>query len=167
MVCSWTKISSCPSETEGCACGSVTEILTGAFGFGILRCAMWLRSRSARFLLWTVVLAVLTVRASDTHLHFCFDGQEPPASVHFADASVHNDDHHADEDHADKDFDPLVGVLLKHSGSDSDLALPACVVAAVLLLPPVTSIVPVASDSLPAHASPSFYLRPPLRGPPA
>jgi hypothetical protein len=128
---------------------------------------MELRSRFARFLLWTVVLAVLTVRASDTHLHFCYDGQEPPTTVHFADASVHDDEHHEGEDHADKDFDPFVGLLLKHGSSDADLALPTYVVAAVLLLPPVTDIVPVASDSLPEHTSPPFYLRPPLRGPPA
>jgi hypothetical protein len=132
---------------------------------------MWLHSRFARFLLWTVVLTVLTVRASDTHLHFCYDGQEPPTTIHFADASVHNDDHHDDEHggepHADKDFDPLVGMLLKQGGSDADLALPTYVVAAVLLLPPATRIVPVVSDSLPEHTNPPFYLRPPLRGPPA
>jgi hypothetical protein len=132
---------------------------------------MWRRSRSARFLLWTVLLTVLTARASDTHLHFCFDGQEPPTSIHFADASVHDDEHHDEhhdsEDHADKDFDPLVGLLLKHGGSDADVALPPYVIAAILLLPPATTIVPVASDSLAPHASPPFYLRPPLRGPPA
>jgi hypothetical protein len=132
---------------------------------------MSLRSWSTRLLLWTVVLTVLTARASDTHLHFCFDGQEPPASVHFADASLHDDEHHPEhhdsEDHADKDFDPLVGVLLKHGGSDADIALPTYVVAAVLLLPPVTTTVPAVSDSLPPHASPPSNLRPPLRGPPA
>ncbi len=128
---------------------------------------MWLRSRSARFLLWAVVLAVLTVRASDTHLHLCFDGQEPPTTVHFADASVHHDEAHDGENHADKDFDPLVGLLLKHGGTDSDLALPTCVVAAVLLLPPVSDAVPAAPHSLPADVGPPLHLRPPLRGPPA
>jgi hypothetical protein len=128
---------------------------------------MWLPSRFARFLLWTVVLAVLTVRASDTHLHFCYDGQEPPTTVHSADASVHDDEQHDGEEHADKDFDPFVGLLLKQGSSDADLALPTYVVAAVLLLPPVTHIVSAVSDSLPPHASPPFHLRPPLRGPPA
>lgn len=128
---------------------------------------MWFRSRSARFLLWAVVLAVLTVRASDTHLHLCFDGQEPPATVHVADASVHDDEAHDGENHADKDFDPFVGLLLKHGSTDSDLEPPACVLAAVLLLPPVSNTVPIASDSLPADLGPSFHLRPPLRGPPA
>ena len=143
---------------------------------------MWLRPKPARFVLWTVVLAVLTVRASDTHLHLCFDGQEAPTRVHFADVSVqhgeahhgeahhgagHHDEGHHGESHADQDFDPLIGLLLKHGGSDPDLALPTCVVAAVLLLPPVTTIVPVDSDSLPADSNPPFYLRPPLRGPPA
>lgn len=128
---------------------------------------MWFRSRSARFLLWAVVLAVLTVRASDTHLHLCFDGQEPPTTVHFADASVHHDEAHGGENHADKDLDPFVGLLLKHGATDSDLALPTCVLAAVLLLPPVSNTVPPAPDSLPADLGPSFHWRPPLRGPPA
>lgn len=66
-------------------------------------------SRYSRLMLWVLALAFLTVRASDTHLHLCFDGQEPPASVHLADASVHNDEHHqAGEHHADKDLDPFV-----------------------------------------------------------
>lgn len=128
---------------------------------------MWFRSPSARLLLWAVVLAVLTVRASDTHLHLCFDGLEPPTSVHFADASVHHDEQHDTEQHADRDFDPFVGLLLKHGGSDADLALPTCVLAAVLLLPPASSIVPAASASLPPDTGTSFHLRPPLRGPPA
>ena len=128
---------------------------------------MWLRSRSARFLLWAVVLAVLTVRASDIHLHLCFDGQEPPTTVHFADASVHHDDNHDGETHSDKDFDPLVGTLLKSSGTDSDIAPPLSVATLVLLLPPVSSTVPVASDQLRLAADPPHHLRPPLRGPPA
>ena len=124
-------------------------------------------SRYARLVLWTVVLAVFTVRASDTHLHFCFDGQEAPTSVHFADASVHHDEAHDGEEHADKDFDPLVGLLLKSGGSDSDIALPLSVAVLVFLLPPASDTVPVASDSRVPTADPPFYLRPPLRGPPA
>jgi len=124
-------------------------------------------SRYARFLLWTVVLAVFTVRASDTHLHLCFDGQEPPTTVHFADASVHHDDAHDGEEHADKDFDPFVGLLLKISGTDSDAAPAPCVAVLVILIPPASDSVPVASDSRAPAIDPPFYLRPPLRGPPA
>jgi len=127
---------------------------------------MWRRSRSGRLLLWTIVLAVLTVRASDTHLHLCFDGQEPPTSVHFADASIHNDDDHDDENHADKDLDPLVGVLLKSGDADPELALPVSVVALVLLLPLQRDVLPIDFDPVPLAAGPPSHLRPPLRGPP-
>jgi hypothetical protein len=129
---------------------------------------MWRHSRYARLLLWSLALAVLTVRASDTHLHLCFDGQEAPTSVHLADASIHNDDHHdTEERHADKDLDPFVGLLLKSAGNDPDIALPVGVVALVLLLPPVREPVPVISDPVRLAAGPPFHLRPPLRGPPA
>jgi hypothetical protein len=128
---------------------------------------MWLRSRSARLLLWAVLLAVFTVRASDTHLHLCFDGLEPPTTVHFADASVHDDEHRDGETHADRDFDPLAGALLKHGGSDADPALPTYALATVLLLPPPGTIVPAAASSLPADTGSPLHLRPPLRGPPA
>jgi hypothetical protein len=133
----------------------------------ILRRGMWLNSRSAHLLLWVVAIAVLAVRASDTHLHLCFDGQEPPTTLHFADASVHDDEHHDEGNHDDQDFDPFIGVLLKNSGSDSDVALPLGVAALVLLLPPVTDTLPPTSDTLPSAVDPPFYLRPPLRGPPA
>jgi hypothetical protein len=124
-------------------------------------------SRSARTVLWVVVLAVLTVRASDTHLHFCFDGQEPPTSVHFADASVHHDEHHETQDHADKDYDPLVGLLSKSVGTDSDVAPPIPVLVLVVLLPPASDTLPAASDPLLPAATSPLHLRPPLRGPPA
>ena len=124
--------------------------------------SMWRHPRYARWLLWSLALAVLTVRASDTHLHFCFDGQESPTSVHFADASVHNDEHHAD-----KDLDPFVGLLLKCAGTDPDVALPVPAVALVLLLPPAPDPLPIASDPVRLETGPPFYLRPPLRGPPA
>lgn len=128
---------------------------------------MWFNSRSARLLLWVVALAVLTVRVSDTHLHLCFDGQEPPTTLHFADASVHNDEDHEGETHADRDFDPFVGLLLKSGNSDPDVALPVSLVALVVLLPPVSDTVPAASDAPPSTLDPPFFLRPPLRGPPA
>jgi hypothetical protein len=124
--------------------------------------------RFSRWLLWSLALAVFTVRASDTHLHLCFDGQEAPTSVHFADGSVHNDDHHdTDDHHADKDLDPFVGLLLKSAGTDPDVALPATLVALVLLLPPARDSLPVISDPVRLAVGPPLHLRPPLRGPPA
>jgi hypothetical protein len=132
---------------------------------------MWRNPRCNRFLIWALVLAVLTVRASDTHLHLCFDGQEPPTTVHFADASIHHDNHHDDhhdgeETHADKDLDPFFGVLAKSGDSDLEVALPVSFVVA-FLLPVESQTLPVAAETIPLAASPPFYLRPPLRGPPA
>jgi hypothetical protein len=128
-------------------------------------------SRRLRFnplLLWTVVLAVLAVRLADTHLHLCFDGQEAPASVHLADASVHHDEEHDDgAGHADKDIDPFIGTIVK---SDDDAQpLFALIVGTLLtidLLPPDRSV-PALDRETPLASHPPFYLRPPLRGPPA
>ena len=129
---------------------------------------MWRRLRFNPVLLWTVVLAVLAVRLADTHLHLCFDGQESPTSVHLADASVHHDeDHHDGASHADKDIDPFVGTLVK---SDDDaqpvFAVLVSSLLTIALLPPDRATLPLQFETpLPAH--PPFYLRPPLRGPPA
>ena len=135
---------------------------------GILGRAMWRRSRINPFLLWTVVLAVLAVRLTDTHLHLCFDGQEPPTSVHFADASVHHDDeHHDGSTHADKDINPFVGTLVK---SDDDAQQIFALIASTLLtidLLPRDSGIPPLERAAPRATDPPFYLRPPVRGPPA
>jgi hypothetical protein len=129
---------------------------------------MWRRLRFNPFLLWTVVFAVLAVRLADTHLHLCFDGQEAPTSVHLADASVHHDlEHEEGPAHADQDIDPFIGTIVK---SDDDAQpLFALIVGTLLtieLLPP-DQAVPALDRETPLATDPPFYLRPPLRGPPA
>ena len=130
---------------------------------------MWRRLRFNPLLLWAVVLAVLAVRMSDTHLHLCFDGQEAPASVHSADASVHHDaEHENDATHADQDVSPFVGTIVKKSDDDSQ-PLFAWIVGTLLtidLLPPDPAA-PAFERETPLATDPPFYLRPPLRGPPA
>lgn len=130
---------------------------------------MWRRLRFNPVLLWTVVLAVLAVRASDTHLHLCFDGQEPPASVHLADGSVHHDEDHGGDDatHADKDINPFIGTIVK---SDDDAQPLLAFIVGTLLsfdLIPLDHAVPAFAREHPLASDPPFYLRPPLRGPPA
>ena len=130
---------------------------------------MWRRLRSNPLLLWTVVLAVLAVRLTDTHLHLCFDGQEAPTSVHLADASVHHDEQHDDEGqaHSDQDIDPFIGTVVK--SDDDGQPLFALIVASLLtidLLPPDQGVLPL-DRKIPLATNPPFHLRPPLRGPPA
>ena len=129
---------------------------------------MWRRLRFNPLLLWTVVLAVLAVRLADTHLHLCFDGQEAPTSVHLADASVHHDEDHEDgTGHADKDIDPFVGTLVK--SDDDQKPLFAFILGTLLtidLLAPDHGVLPLDRET-PLATHPPFYLRPPLRGPPA
>lgn len=132
--------------------------------------AMRRHSGFTHWLLWSLALAFVVVRASDTHLHLCFDGQEPPATLHLGDASVHDDHHQGDheqgETHSDKDVDPFVGVLTKKAEPDLDGAI-AVVVVLALLLPAVSDTVPLDFDSAPVLRDLSHHWRPPLRGPPA
>lgn len=129
---------------------------------------MWRRLRINPLLLWTVVLAVLAVRLTDTHLHFCFDGQEPPTTVHVADASVHHDEeHHDGSAHADKDINPFVGTLVK---SDDDAQPIFALIVGTLLTIDLLSPdhgTPLFDRESAATGRPPYYLTPPLRGPPA
>ena len=112
-----------------------------------------------------VLLAVLVTRLAGVHLHLCFDGQEPPATVH---AGEHADpsEHLFDEQHSDKDVDVLGTMLFKKAGGSIDLPvlLAACIVLLFLLQP--------ARGQWPFAAFYRFFalqpvrLRPPLRGPP-
>ncbi|MGH8188483.1 MAG: hypothetical protein ACREUC_18140 [Steroidobacteraceae bacterium] len=107
------------------------------------------------------------MRANDTHLHLCFDGQGPPTSIHSADASVHDDDLHAGETHADKDLNPFLGILPKSGDADAEIALPVSVAVLVLLLPPPRQTPSAVFDTVPVAVGSPSHLRPPLRGPPA
>ena len=125
---------------------------------------MWCTPRITRLLLWTFVLAVLTVKVSGAHVHLCMDGEEPPASVHIAD--LHNDEHHQDEGQADKDVNPLFGTLAKKGGLDFDVALAITLTVLSWDLPVARAgPFPAESESIPTDDS--IYWRPPLRGPPA
>ena len=111
-----------------------------------------------------VVAAIAFLAASTlgTHLHYCFDGSEPPVSVRVSDGGIH----HADQSQDINDLDIDLGdqVLVKPFKVDMPwIAIPQVRVASLIsdveLFPRVTR---QARVSLP----PPRFLSPPLRGPP-
>ena len=114
-------------------------------------------------LLTLACVAVLAGRIGGAHLHLCFDGSEPPASLHFNE-SGHPDDHHLDSAHDDLDIS-AIGEAIAKAGKVS-LDLPALLFFAFLLclLAPSQGRL-LLHRSPPRVATPAF-LRPPLRGPP-
>lgn len=105
----------------------------------------------------------LTASWSGAHGHLCFDGQEPPVSVHMEMMAEHTDHHAADEQHVDADVElsqPLLAKLTK-------IDLPLLIAAALLLAMLFEKISLVTSRSSPSYSSRRAGLRPPLRAPPA
>jgi hypothetical protein len=116
--------------------------------------------------------AFVALRIAGAHLHLCFDGSEPPVSLHIADAGGH----HAGDDASEHPIDPVGGHV------DRDVAMSGDFVAkkptADLLLPFFVLAFALASftlatvrNPLPTYRSPlpcasRSRLRPPLRGPP-
>lgn len=96
-------------------------------------------------------------------MHLCFDGGEPPASLHFTDAG-HHDDHHANDAHDDVDV-ALMDEAAGKAGKCLDLPLllaAICLLSSLLWLPQQP---PFGSRAVSVASDPP-RLRPPLRGPP-
>jgi len=123
-------------------------------------------SRNFRLQLVLLCAAVVVLRIGGTHLHLCFDGSEPPVSLHLSDSGVHHGDEAAPSPHADQDVSIGAEALVKKYSAAFDLAALAFVFALLLFfLPRVRNPLP---DFF-ATAHPAFArlrLRPPLRGPP-
>ncbi|WP_331344207.1 hypothetical protein [Cellvibrio sp. UBA7661] len=96
------------------------------------------------------------------HGHFCFDGQEPPISVHMHLDGHEAHDHHPDEVHQDADIELGTSVLAKLGKIDLGLILLAAVALGLLVLPARFGI----GFYQPFHFSFPLYTRPPLRAPP-
>jgi hypothetical protein len=113
------------------------------------------------------VLALLAFafgRLTGAHLHLCFDGTEPPLTLHTAD-SAHVDHHAGETHHEDLDVEPI-GDLLAKSAQLVMLAVFAAAVLLLALLAPPWRLAVADRESLrPPHPPPRF-LRPPLRAPP-
>ena len=107
------------------------------------------------------------LRLSGAHLHLCFDGSEPPSTVHY---QAHMDLEHnlpgASAAHEDMDI-PLVGELFRKA-SKSGFDLPVFLVGLWILwaLFVAEKLLTPAFRRLFVHSSSPRALLPPLRGPP-
>jgi hypothetical protein len=126
---------------------------------------------------WIASFAVLFagVTNAHAHVHLCFDGQEPPASVHLSDKSGHHDGvrpldevagfgHYTDDaDHDDVDLDlenPALAKTFKHDVT----AISPTWLKGTPILRSVSQLPTGARDG--PSASTRAYLHPPLRAPP-
>jgi hypothetical protein len=106
-----------------------------------------------------------------SHIHYCFDGQEPPAAVHLTDSTDHHhelpghdDDggEHGDAEHDDLDLDVPNQALAKVVKHD----LPAIdALASPMPVESLPSGALAASVDTPPHPNPRYAL-PRLRAPP-
>ena len=118
-------------------------------------------------LLFTLLATMfLVVRLADAHAHLCFDGKEPPATVHFADGEVHACESGEQSGHSgDKDVQLTPDVVLKKaSAADVWLPPPANLEFRFVAQGSGEPLLPAAQ--LDGSAAPVGFL-PPLRGPPA
>ena len=132
-------------------------------GLGIL-VIMRSPSRLQQFCYWAIALMLVTVRSADAHVHMCLDGQEPPAALHVADGGMHHAGANAQQGHNDKDVKYAVDGTFKKAESTEALLI-ATVWSLTSFLPPRTAELPSYRE-VPPPAGNSFFLRPPLRGPP-
>jgi hypothetical protein len=126
---------------------------------------------------WITGLAVLFagITNAHAHVHYCFDGQEPPAAVHLSDGidhahehpgpASHHDDvlHHDDADHDDLDLDLPNEALAKIVKHDQLALAPLLGWSTVIDSRPAAAL---AWSSAAPPAPDPLYARPPLRGPP-
>ena len=114
-------------------------------------------------------LAVLSfglVWVAGAHVHLCFDGQEPPATLHhLAQGGDHLDHHSPEEGHSDSDveFDTSLTRAPK-DGADTPASS-----ASVVSAPAGASIMALVCqvDAPSSVRTASRFRQPPLRAPPA
>ncbi|MGK2942352.1 MAG: hypothetical protein ACSLFJ_11840 [Immundisolibacter sp.] len=124
---------------------------------------MPLRCLPRPWLLTLVCVALLFVRLGGAHMHLCFDGGEPPASLHVTDAS-HHAEHHDGQDHVDRDVSLLGDALTKFGKSSLDQPLLLAAFWLVVLLLARLRIRPAEPPRVAIY--PPRFCRPPPRGPP-
>src|SRR5690606_1387388 len=118
------------------------------------------RSALARYLIFVALLFWLMAGWLGTRGHFCFDGKEPPISVHMELTADHTD-HSLADSHMDADVNLLQ--MIK-SGQLWLWALVIVVLFSVFWILPA-GIAPPREQNFSARLL--IYLVPPLRAPPA
>lgn len=101
------------------------------------------------------------------HVHYCFDGQEPPAAVHLVDSTDHDHELPGHEpegnEHDDLDLDLPNQAITKVCKYDTPALAPGF--AWTLGVATTAGASLVSSDAAPPAPDPAYY-RPPSRGPP-
>jgi hypothetical protein len=117
---------------------------------------------------WLAGLAVLFAGLTNahSHVHYCFDGQEPPAAVHLVDSTDHEHEmpgqHGADDEHDDLDLDVPNQALSKAVKHDLPANIAVAWATAIEALPGSAL---AESFDVPAAPNPRYAL-PQLRAPP-
>lgn len=125
-----------------------------------------------RLLIALLCVAVLLLRVGGAHLHLCFDGSEPPVSMHLGDSGVHHaddagNDGPAADGHADRDVGIGADALLKKPSGSVEIPVLAILCGLLLIyLARRRDALPVFIPA-PKLSPVRTHLRPPLRGPPA
>jgi hypothetical protein len=120
---------------------------------------------------WTWLMGIAWLFAAMTnahgHVHYCFDGQEPPASVHLVDSTQHEHEHpghdSSESGHEDLDVDLPNQALGKACKHDAPAILPVLAWTAGVHAP--VGAAPIPWDEAPQISDPPYH-RPPSRAPP-
>ena len=105
------------------------------------------------------------VRTADAHAHFCFDGKEPPTSIHVSDGEVHPCETDASKEHKGDQDVKLSPDLLAKNPQPTDVWVPY-VFAFVLQFSANPYSEPVLGPAQTDAVRPALFHVPPLRGPP-
>jgi hypothetical protein len=123
--------------------------------------------RSRFLLVMLLCVALVAVRATGMHLHLCFDGAEPAASLHLTDDGTAGATHLVGTGpaHDDLDLSLIDEVLGKLSKSSFNLPVVLLTCALLFLFPRAATPIP-RPVLWGGFASFPRFIRPPLRGPP-
>lgn len=108
--------------------------------------------------------ALLAVRTVGDHLHLCFDGSEPPVTLHGVDGDFDHQSPSVAGGHHDVDVDLFHATLAKNTPDVAITGLPSI---ALPLLAPAGWVQRIGPPETPVLPSPIRHFRPPLRGPPS